>query len=159
MGHVLARGSADHPIEGATVGMEGPVSVSALRIGTEMGYERLSSASGERLGVGGMDVTLRAGLVFMLLDKPCPDFCPAVKPWVDFCPSLGAGLASTGDLDMIGHGVGGGWLDVRLSKASSYPVMRLELQHDMYSSRVEGNTQFVVGLGWVEWDISAWGEH
>lgn len=151
MAHALVRGSADHSVEGAAVGMEGPV--SPLRIGTEGGYERLSTARGERRGVAGMDVTLRAGLVSTILRERC-ELC-LTKPWVDIGPTVGAGVALTGDLDMIGHAVGGGWLDVRLSRAASYPVVRFELQRDMYSSRVEGNTQFVVGLGYVDWDMRA----
>jgi len=32
-------------------------------------------------------------------------------------------------------------------------VFRLKLQHDMYASRVEGNTQVVLGLGYIDWSI------
>jgi hypothetical protein len=149
MGQVLARGSADHLVEGAAVGMEAPI--LPLRIGTEAGYERLATPDGERRGVAGVDVTLRAGLVSTILRERCY-YCPH-KPWVELGPMLGAGLALTGDLDMIGHGVGGGWLEIRLSPASSYAVLRVELQRDMYSSRVEGNTQLVVGLGYIDWDM------
>jgi hypothetical protein len=150
MGHGLVRGSSDHPVEGAAVGMESLA--FPLRIGFEGGYERASTPSGERRGLAGMDVTLRAGLVSTVLRERCPTSC-FVEPWVDFGPAVGAGVALTGDLDMIGRAMGGGWLDVRLSPAPSYPVVRLELQRDMYSSRVEDSTQFVVALGYVDWEF------
>ena len=44
-------------------------------------------------------------------------------------------------------------MDIRLGTGDSYWVLRLELQRDVYSSALQGDTQLVIGLGAVEWNI------
>ena len=136
--------------------MEAPV--SRLRFGTEMVWERLLATgdSGEHRGVLVQDYTLRTGVVSAILEGRCKDDegCAPVRPWFDFGGGAGLGYALTGDFHLLGHGWLGGWADVRLSPGKSYAVLRVELQRDGYTSEVRGDTQLVVGVGWVEWDIS-----
>ena len=146
LGTVNTRGNSDG-IDGLGVAAEGPV--SKLRFGLEAVYERVSTDA-ERRGVFGYDATVRIGIVSAILEERC-EFCVA-DPWLDFGPAVGVGVAASGDLDLFKHGWIGGWADVRLSKNTrSYPIVRIELQRDDYSGAFRGDTQLVVGFGYVDW--------
>ena len=143
------RGSRNG-FDGVGIAYEGPV--SRLRFGVEAVYERVATDA-ERRGVFGYDATARVGFVSMVLRERCTESC-VVNPWLDFGPGVGVGLAATGDLALLGHVWIGGWADVRVSNAHSFPVVRLELQQDGYSSEFRGDTQLVLGVGFVDWDWS-----
>ncbi len=149
LGAAHVRGGA-RGVVGAGVSAEGPV--SKLRFGVESGYERTegSTSSGAR-GAIAADVTARIGLVSALRDSRCPT-CVGM-PWVELGPAAGLGLALTGPTEAVGHAFAGTWLDVRLSSATSHPVLRIEVQRDAYSGADVGEIQLVVGLGYVNWDV------
>lgn len=142
MGAIHVRGTPSR-VDGVGVSAEGPV--SKLRFGLEGNYERTTGES--RRGVFGYDATLRIGLVSLLREHRCPACVD--MPWVDLGPGVGLGAAMTGSADLIGHAFASGWLDVRLSRASSHPVLRLQVERDAYSGQLTGGTQFVVGFGYV----------
>ncbi|MDX2092553.1 MAG: hypothetical protein SFX73_32110 [Kofleriaceae bacterium] len=130
--------------------MEGPV--SKLRFGYEMHGERVQSETEDEFrGVFGYDATLRLGIVSAVLEKRCGEECPP-KPWFDIGPGAGLGFAVNSDFDFMGHAWAGAWADVRLSSNDSYWVLRVELQQDAYSGDLRGDTQVVVGMGWLDWD-------
>jgi hypothetical protein len=138
-------------IEGGGVSYEGPV--GGTRFGLEAVYERaLDETEPERRGVFTWGVTMRFGVVSSALEDKCRFDC-AVKPLIDFGPVAGLGVGFDGDLDPVGHGFVGGWVDLRLGskKGDHHPVLRVELQQDAYAGGLRGGTQLVVGLGWVDW--------
>lgn len=154
MGSVHLRGGRSG-LEGFGLGAEGPV--AKLRVGTEAIWKIVRGAdSDKRHGVFGYDVTLRGGVVSAILEGRCEDdqgTC-GEAPRFDLGPGVGVGAALTGELDLVGHAWIGGWADVRVSSGESYWVIRAELQRDGYSGEVRGDTQVVLGIGYVDWNWS-----
>ena len=149
MGSAHVRGTSNG-IDGVGVGAEGPVSM--LRFGLEAVYERSrETTESARRSVFRYDTTARIGLVSLIREQRCPT-CVGM-PWVELGPAagLGLGLALTDSSDVVGHAFAATWIDVRLSRASSHPVLRIQMQRDAYSGDLVGGTQVVVGLGYINW--------
>lgn len=150
----LVRGRPSD-VEGGALSVEGVV--SKLRLGIEQGYERVARDGG-RHGVLGLDLVARVGIIAALVESRCaavstlgePSTCIADPWWFEVGPAVGVGLATpTANLALLGHAWIGAWADLRLWSASSYPVVRIEVQSDLYSGEARGAPQLTIGLGFV----------
>lgn len=142
------RGDADGVTGGALVA-EG--AVAHLRAGVDLAYDTVEGD--DERGALGSDAFVRFGAITYLRGLKVPS-------WFDLGPAAGIGYGADGDLDVFGHAWLGIWTDVRLAPTRSYPVLRVELQGDVYTGDLRGGPQVVVGLGWVYEDenVHLWGD-